>query len=103
MYFQKFRLINFYARVVESVSRFAHLGSPNQLIVENSKFLNKKDVLSVALVKETVQQWQYSYKKVKVAVVYMMPVLEQKIHRAIAVAVEITKSFFILLFLNYFF
>jgi hypothetical protein len=34
------------------------------------KFLNQKDVLNVVLARETVQQWLYSYKSVKVAVVY---------------------------------
>jgi hypothetical protein len=83
---------------VESASRFAPLESPNQIMMENSRFLNQKDVLSVVLAKGIVLLWRYSYKNVKVAVVYGMHVVELKIHRAIAVVVEITNYYFILLF-----
>jgi hypothetical protein len=67
-------------------------------MMENSRFLNQKDVLSVVLAKGIVLLWQYFYKNVKVAVVYGMHVVALKIHRAIAVVVEITKPYFILLF-----
>jgi hypothetical protein len=53
--------------------------------MENTKFLNQKDVLNVAPAKETVQLWPYSYKSVKAVDVYGMRELVLKIHRVMAV------------------
>ena len=78
-------MIQFYALVVESAQKFALSASPNQVIMENSKYMNLKDALSVVHVKEIAPQWRFSYKSVKGAVVYGMLELDLKILRVIVV------------------
>jgi dihydroxyacid dehydratase/phosphogluconate dehydratase len=85
---------------VEFVPRFVHLESPNQIIMENLKLLNQKDAQNVVHVNVIAPQWQSSYKNARVVVVYGMLGLEQKIHKAIAVADKINTFHFILLFLK---
>ena len=89
-----------YALVVEFAPRFVHLESPNQIIMESMKLLNQKDAQNVVHVNVIAPRWQSSYKNARVAVVYGMLELEQKIHKAIAVADRIKILHFILLFLK---
>jgi hypothetical protein len=85
---------------VEFAPRFVHLESPNQIITENLKLVNQKDAQNVVHVNVIAPQWQSSYKNARVAVVYGMLGLGQKIHKEIAVADKINTFHFILLFLK---
>ncbi|MBA7623248.1 hypothetical protein ES703_30642 [subsurface metagenome] len=71
---------------MESVQKSALSASPNQVITENSKYMNLKDALSAVHVKEIALQWLFSYKSVKGAVVYGMLELDLKTLRVIVVA-----------------
>jgi ABC-type uncharacterized transport system YnjBCD substrate-binding protein len=78
-------LIKNYALVVVSVQRFALSGFPNQLIMENSKYMMLIDAPNVVRVKEIAPLWQYFSKNVKVVGVYGTLGLGQKILKVMVV------------------
>ena len=92
-------MIKVYVRVAESVLKFVHLEFPSQITMGNLRFLNQKDAQNVALVKETAQQWLYSYKNKKGVGVYGTLELAQKIQETTDVAVDINLSHFLILFI----